>query len=136
MHARGFFVTVARPLYDRHQTEPDSEELLWASIVSLNHVRDYHRLDGGAPRNKTIHDQLAVIANALKHAKPQRSGNHVDPKTLRSDFFSIPDIFAEPNIFASWVVEVDGKTCSIGPVLKAVVDFWSKELDAAGTATT
>jgi hypothetical protein len=124
--ARDFFNRVAHPLYQRHQVDGESEELLWAAVAALNHIGDYYGL-------RTQHpdiDVLRAIANALKHGKPARQGKvaHVEPHTLDDDVWAVPDIWEEPNIFSVWVIEIDGKTCSIGLVLKSAVDFWMNEL--------
>jgi hypothetical protein len=111
-------------LYCRHQAEGESEELFWAAVVSLNHVKDYRKSGSAKSGDQSSLKPLESIANAFKHARPQRSGSKVYPASLRADFFSIPDFFAEPNILASWVIEVDGGTYSIGPILKAVVELY------------
>jgi len=126
-NGQDFFKRVAYPLYCRHQAEGESEELLWAAVVSLNHVKDYRKIDGAKFRNRPSLKILESIANAFKHAKPQRSGSKIDLASLSNDFLSIPDVLAEPNVLAIWVIEVDGKTCSIGPVLKTVVEFYMSD---------
>jgi hypothetical protein len=145
MFSDDFFTRVALPLYNRHQESPDSEELLWASVVSLNHVLDYQKRNRATIARDSPIDRLKAIANAFKHAKPERhaadrrqksglgkpetsgSGERVHPGSTSNSLFLVPNIFAEPNIFASWTVEIDGERCSIGPVLKSVIEFWSNE---------
>jgi hypothetical protein len=144
MYANDFLIRIARPLYERSQSDPNCEELVWSATVSLNQIPDYIASDrlpfpidqdmqrscSTKLRGNDPHlNNLNLVANGLKHGvKLKKTAAVVDSHSFKNDFLSISDVLAEPNFFFSWVVEINGQTCSIGPLLDRAIKHWSTEL--------
>jgi hypothetical protein len=141
MSAAEFFREIALPIWDRFWRESD-KALLWASVVSVNQIPDHMALEKD-PHTRKEHDDevrrirksdprlahLALIAEALKHGKKiDKLGEQAAFATARADLLSMPKFLAEPNVLASWVIDVDGESFSIVGSLKDAIECWSARL--------
>jgi len=117
-------------------------DLRWAAVAAAHHIVDYYVLEKNpnASRNdlqttamKFRQDakleQLGRIADAFKHGvKIEKDKSVAFANSTKEDFFSIPNVFDEPNIYAISTIVIDGRPVSVNVTLKAAIDFWSNKL--------
>jgi hypothetical protein len=136
--ASEYFTICAKPLYERYLAAPESD-LRWAAVVAVHHVVDYSVLEDNPARSrnelenaakdfreKFNLEELRKIADTLKHGvKFEKKIKISSAASVSDDFFNVPDVFVEPDIFQTGTIEIEGQCVSINVALNAAVEFWS-----------